>query len=176
MNVSCVIVTRGDVDLTPILEAMPIEDVVIWDNSVREDMGVWGRYCAIDECKHRYIYTQDDDSIVPVLGILSEYEGNGLMINVPADEERPWLAWGALFPREMPANFFRFYLEQHPLDEQFKRWCDVIFGELCFPKRVDLGHEDLPWATADNRMYKMADHYTSQAEVRERCLSLVSPW
>lgn len=176
MNVSCVLVTRGDVALEPILDSIPIEDIVIWNNADAEDRKVFGRYAAIDECKHKFIYTQDDDAICPVLQILSAYTGDGLLINSPEDE-RPFLGWGAVFPRDLPFESFRYYLESHPWDDQFLRWCDVIFGEMTSPDRVDFGHEDLPQATALNRMYQQPDHYTSQQEVRDRCQSLLaSPW
>lgn len=176
MNVSCVLVTRGDVNLEPVLDSIPIDDIVVWNNADDDDKRVFGRYAAIDQCKHKYIYTQDDDCICPVLQILSAYTGEGLLINVPADE-RPWVAWGAVFPRELPFETFRYYFEHYPLDETFLKWCDVILGELNSPDRVDFGHEDLPWASAPNRMYMQPDHYTSQQEVRDRCLRLLaSPW
>ena len=172
MNVSAVIVTRGDVDLTPVLNSIPIDDIVIWNNAERHDMCVYGRYAAIDECKHKYIYTQDDDAICPVLQILSHYSADGVLANVP-DNEHPWLAWGSVFPREAPFEAFRRYLEHYPGDELFRRWPDVIFGELALVGRVDFGHEDLPWATAPNRMYHQPDHYTSQQEVRDRCQKIL---
>lgn len=40
--VAC-IVTRGDVDLTPILDSLIFEDVVVWDNSIRPDWKCAGR-------------------------------------------------------------------------------------------------------------------------------------
>ena len=49
-DISAVIVTRGDVDLRDILDALPYQDVVIWDNSQRpEDQKCYGRYLAMTE-------------------------------------------------------------------------------------------------------------------------------
>lgn len=85
MNVSAVIVTRGDVDLAPILESLPGEyEVIVWDNlagmywardpvlnqrpayeRVRvDDLAVYGRYAAIEHAAGELIYVQDDDVVV----------------------------------------------------------------------------------------------------------------
>ena len=49
MSVSAVLVTRGNVDMTAIVESLPFDDVVVWDNSIRNDLGIYGRYAAIAE-------------------------------------------------------------------------------------------------------------------------------
>lgn len=92
MNVSAVIVTRGDVDLDPILDELPDEwQVIVWDNAstrstrpnvtwwppntvrhytfavreeVDEDRMVKGRYDAIEYATGDLIYVQDDDVLV----------------------------------------------------------------------------------------------------------------
>jgi hypothetical protein len=90
VNVSAIIVTRGDVDMHPILESLPDEwEVLVWDNgagSLRRwcrpdpdwiwqhdmsvasaeitDVSVYGRYAAIEYASHDLIYVQDDDVIV----------------------------------------------------------------------------------------------------------------
>jgi hypothetical protein len=75
-NVSAVIVTRGDIDIQPVIDSIPKEwEIVVWDNSgtiqrsdgwaeVCTDMSVFGRYAALDYCSHDLIYVQDDDVIV----------------------------------------------------------------------------------------------------------------
>ena len=66
-KVSACLVTRGDCDMQPIIDSLisqGILDIVIWDNSIREDMGIYGRYAAIAEAKNKVIITQDDDVIV----------------------------------------------------------------------------------------------------------------
>jgi hypothetical protein len=89
VNVSAIIVTRGDVDLEPVLDSLPWEwEIVVWDNSYGyvkrqppggrdwntwthlgrgnppADLSVYGRYAAIEYASHDLIYVQDDDVIV----------------------------------------------------------------------------------------------------------------
>jgi hypothetical protein len=77
VNVSAVLVTRGDVDMQPVIDSLPSAwEVVIWDNGEREitrsdgwaevavDVSVGGRYVAIEHASHDVIYVQDDDVIV----------------------------------------------------------------------------------------------------------------
>ena len=64
-NVSACLITRGDVDMAPILETLPYDEVLIWDGTVERDEhpGTYGRYELMREAKHDVIYTQDDDCI-----------------------------------------------------------------------------------------------------------------
>lgn len=82
MNVSAIIVTRGDVDVLPVLDSLPEEwEKIVWDNrgfcQIRRptevfseyatgspDIAVYGRYAAIEYASHDIIYVQDDDVIV----------------------------------------------------------------------------------------------------------------
>jgi len=79
MNVSAIIVTRGNVGLGQILESLPIEwERVIWNNGAKrvsygypeggfvdvDDVSVYGRYAAIKYATHDLIYVQDDDCVV----------------------------------------------------------------------------------------------------------------
>lgn len=176
-QVACCLVTRGDIDLNPVLESLPrFREVVVWDNSTRgSDLSVFGRYQAIRETTCPFIYTQDDDAVCPAQQIVEAYDGDGLLVNVPP-AEKPWLAWGAVFPRGLPEQTFQLYrAEADGVLDDMVRWPDVIFAHLAGWQTVNLGHTDLPWATAPNRMYMQHDHYTSQAEVRERCERLRSP-
>lgn len=77
MNVSAVLVTRGNVDLQPVIDSLPPSwEIVIWDNGERmisrgdgwaevcQDLSVYGRYAAIEYTSHDLVYVQDDDCIV----------------------------------------------------------------------------------------------------------------
>jgi hypothetical protein len=84
MNVSAIIVTRGDVSLLPVMESLPAEwekiawlngsGLFLWEEIVegdfqpfvsnRTDLAVYGRYYAIEWATHDLIYVQDDDCIV----------------------------------------------------------------------------------------------------------------
>jgi hypothetical protein len=81
MNVSACLVTRGDVDMQPILDSLPADwQKIIWNNRdgawvqnragddwgklPGHDLSVYGRYAAIEYASHDLIYVQDDDVIV----------------------------------------------------------------------------------------------------------------
>jgi hypothetical protein len=87
LNVSAIIVTRGNVPLTPILDSLPREwERLIWNNADEgghpyceiqqpgkpegrfvtdlPNLSVYGRYAAIEYASGDVIYVQDDDCIV----------------------------------------------------------------------------------------------------------------
>jgi hypothetical protein len=101
VNVSAIIVTRGNVDLKPVLNSLPWEwEIIVWDNSYgyvkrqppggrdwntwtsigrgpnAPDLSVYGRYAAIEYASHDLIYVQDDDVIVsdPQAIVVAWYE------------------------------------------------------------------------------------------------------
>lgn len=161
-DVSAVLVTRGDVDLQPILDLIPFDDVVIWNNSEREDMKTYGRHLAEAECKHDVIYHQDDDILFHDFdGLLAAYRPGRITANMPS----PWyedvgyeqkrqvmLGGGSLIDRGLARKAFDKYLAEYPFDDDFITYCDCIVGALTPSFRVDLGFEVLPQATWPNRM------------------------
>ena len=65
---SACLVTRGDQPemMKRILDSLlPYGEVIVWDNSVREDCMTAGRFYAMHEATNEVCYTQDDDVIVP---------------------------------------------------------------------------------------------------------------
>lgn len=77
MNVSACLVTRGNVDMQPVIDSLPRDwEIVLWSNGERmvwrsdgwaevcSDISVYGRYAAIEYASHDLIYVQDDDVIV----------------------------------------------------------------------------------------------------------------
>jgi len=88
MNVSACLVTRGDLDMQPVIDSLPPSwEIVIWDNSGKilmrpgsndgdpramqrlwgvtaADLSVYGRYAAIEYASHDLIWVSDDDVIV----------------------------------------------------------------------------------------------------------------
>lgn len=169
-RVACVIVTRGDTDLTPILDSLPtFPEVVVWNNQKRlQNARVLGRYLAITETSRPYIYTQDDDAICPAADLVTVYQGDGLLVNVPPGEH-PFVGWGAIFPRNLPQAAIADYVAAYGVSDDVYRWPDVIVAHLSGSTSIDLGHQDLPWATSPDRMYQQPDHYQTQSAVRERC-------
>lgn len=179
-RVTAVIVTRGGVDLTPILERLKcFKSVFVWDNSVREDRKVCGRYEAILISKGDYIYTQDDDCLVDAERLCAEYQPDEVLCNVlPSHQEfyrgigMSLVGWGAIFP-ESRVDFGP-YMAKHPIDEIFLRECDRVFTWLNYShvRMVDIDVEHLPHALGKDRMGTETRHGSDLAEIRRRLATL----
>lgn len=196
VNVSACLVTRGDVDLDQIIATIKlagISDIVVWDNSERENLSVYGRYAAIDEAKHEVIYVQDDDCLHRPEGIIEicqSLEAGKIVCNMPANfrhsfyQEHALVGFGAAFLRYAPEQAFQHFtnkwlfnhadefssLEEHAqFTSFFRRTCDIVFTGLTPYSMVDVLYEDMPWASADNRMWRQPTH----REERGRMLSLI---
>lgn len=154
MSVSAVLVTRGNVDMQPIVESLPFDDIVVWDNSRRDDLGIYGRYAAIAEAKHGLIYTQDDDLLVPAAAeLVDRYSPGVLTVNMPERYDIPWPSRGSVFHRDLPETAFARYRERFPVDRWFTHQaCDGIFCLTVPTRRVDLGHVNLRHAFDDGRV------------------------
>jgi hypothetical protein len=120
MSVSAIIVTRGNVDLGPVLDSLPADwETLVWDNSGQieashvlaryakilqdKDLSVYGRYAAIPYAKHDLIYVQDDDCIVsdPTL-IVDAY----LDYEPPEYGNDPRIAVACNMPQEFRHDFY----------------------------------------------------------------------
>jgi hypothetical protein len=174
-----VLVTRGDVDLAPVLDSLPFDDVVVWDNSKRErDLKVYGRYAAIADAKNSVIYSQDDDCILSrFAAFLREYGPRTIVSNMPVDHvaggtdysDSVLIGWGSLFDRDLPFAAFERYAGHYPVDDElFYRTCDVIFSTLTPHRRIDLGFEHLPHAYAESKMWRQPGNYEERLEVLQR--------
>lgn len=179
MEVSCCLVTRGDVDLTPILDTLPFDDIVVWDNSQRRsDLGIYGRYAAIADAKHDVIAVQDDDVIVTCWDkLLDAYQPGALTVNYPEPWDIPWVAAGAVFARNLPSLAFDRYFQVHGFDRLFThRICDAVFGLLTENVNViDEGYEDLPHGYAAGRVSTSEGWYDrDRPEAQRRCRELLA--
>ena len=160
MNVSACLVTRGDVDLTAILESLAYDDVVVWDNSKRRNLRTYGRYAAFAEARHDVVYVQDDDDILHDHGrLLRAYEPGTITANMSSGwveahgyQDCAMVGKGAIMDRTLPAQAFERYLERWPARTMFQLWPDVIVTVLNPVRHVDLETEELPWGYAPNRM------------------------
>jgi hypothetical protein len=163
-EVSAVIVTRGDVDLNPILETLPYDEVIVWDNSTKdEDAKTFGRYLAMEETSHNVVYFQDDDVIFTAHDeLLAAYEPGQVTCNMPS----PWyeatqyeqlrcsqVGAGSLVPKNLSQPAFDRYLEHWPRDDLFLTYPDHIHGILTPFTRYDFGYVVLPYASAPGRIY-----------------------
>lgn len=177
MNVSCVIPTRGNVDLTQVLESLPFDDIVVYDNSQRPiDLGIYARYAAIADAKHDVIVTQDDDVIIPCWDeILERYEPGTLYCNYKEPWDIPWVASGAIFDADLPFKAFDRYFAGYPMDELFThKICDAVFGLLTDNVKVDYhGHEDLPYGYHAGRVSTSEGWYNRDRIMgQQRCAIL----
>jgi hypothetical protein len=176
-DVSAVLVTRGDVRLDPIIEALPYREIIVWDNSTRPvDYGVFGRYVAIAEATRPLIYFQDDDCIVNCHeALLEAWEPGYVVGNAFDDAERlkryegtTLLGWGALFEAELPWLAFIEYARHHPfhqlwLDHTRGLGAEIVFPMLTPSKTITHGvewlYEGSPVLERSNRMWKQPEFY-----------------
>lgn len=174
------IVTRGNVNLNPILESLPFDDVVIYDNATRGwDLSVYGRYAGIDDALRNVIYVQDDDCVLEpeaFVQLLDAYEPGHLVCNMPERflahySDSALVGFGAIFNYLLPRKAFdRFFAgDAHKVsDADFFRTCDVVFTALTPRVLVDAPYRNLPWAEGADRMYRTEGH----VEERTRMLEL----
>ncbi len=187
-DVSAVLVTRGDVDLEPIIETLPFGELVIWDNATRPvDYGVFGRYVAIAETTRPLVYFQDDDCLVSCHEqLLEAWEPGYVVGNAFDDKERlkryegtTLLGWGSLFEADLPWQTFTEYARHHPMEELWMGWsidrldhdiwdlaglgAEIVFPMLTPSRTITHGvtwlDEDGPVMERENRMWKQRDFY-----------------
>lgn len=179
--VTACLVTRGDVDLGPILSSLPSEwPVVVWDNSQREDLGVYGRYAAVAEARTAVVYVQDDDCLIDADRVAAAYEPGRLVANMPRSRwpdypDSTLVGWGAVFDRHLPRKAFVTMdgtlglLNAEPRSPVFLRTSDVIFSALTPRTVIDIGFQHLPWAETPGRMFRQPGHKAERDMVLEQC-------
>lgn len=176
-QVSAVLVTRGNVDMGQIIESLPYDDVVVWDNSQRTDYGIYGRYHGIREAKNSVIYVQDDDLLVTChTKLLEAYQPGVLTVNYPQPWDIPWVARGGIFDSDLPARSFERYLARFPFDRDFTHYmCDGVFALLADRVNViDEGSEDLPQAFTPGRISTSPGWYDDKRPlIQTRCNELM---
>lgn len=184
-QVSAVLVTRGDVDTFPIQRSLLFEDVVVWNNAkADDDLIVYGRYAAIEDARHKVIYVQDDDCLLPeesIRALLRAYEPGKIVCNMPEPfrahySDSALVGFGAVFDRDLPAQAFKRFRESEHAGwpwgvafmEHFYRCCDVVVTTLTPTVWIDVPYENMPYATGPDRMYRQAAHVGE----RQRMLAL----
>lgn len=180
-RVAAALVTRGDCDMTPVIDsirAAGINQIVVWDNSVEKDEGIFGRYAAIGRTDRPVIVTQDDDVIVTCWDkLLEAYEPGVLTVNYPEPYDIPWVAAGSIFDRLLPRDSFEQYLSVHPYDQLFThRICDAVFSLLADKVNViDEGYEDLPHGYHGGRVSTSEGWYDrDRPEAQRRCQEILA--
>lgn len=173
-DVTAVVVTRGDVDLAPVLDSLIFPNVIVYDNSKRQNQMTYARALAAFEADTEVVYSQDDDLIHTPENqhaILAAYEPGvltGCMWEEWSDGARKqgiedgyddlvFPGSGSVCDRSVIRNAIDFYLSRYRLDDFFRLWCDTIVGVLVPTKQLDLRFDALPCADAENRMANMDD-------------------
>jgi hypothetical protein len=169
-QVSAVIVTRGNCDLTRVLDSLIFDDVIVWNNAEQDrDQMTWGRALAIDSAKNDVIYSQDDDIIHSAESqyrIIEAYQPGiltGCMWPEWSDGARAqgiaggyddlvFPGSGSVYDGEIPFAAADRYLANYPLDDFFRLWADTIIGIIAPNRQLDIRFDALPEADADYRM------------------------
>ena len=185
-DVSAVIVTRGDIDLGPVLDSLIFDDIVVWDNSREQrDQMTYGRVLAVCRAKHEVIYSQDDDLI--------HSHDNQTRIVASYDEEFMvgcmWSEWsdgarrqgiengyddlvfpgsGSISHRDTWLDAVDDYLDQYPEDDFFRLWSDTLIGVIAPTRQLDLRFTTLPAAKNGCRMANLPDAVQLKAEAIRR--------
>jgi hypothetical protein len=184
-QVTAVIVTRGDVDLAPVLESLVFDDVFVWNNAERTNEMTYARVLGAELAYRDVIYSQDDDIIHSEenqLAILAAYQPGTLTGCM-------WQEWSAgahaqgisfgyddlVFPgsgsiadRSVAAEAVSEYLSYFPFDDFFRLWCDTIVGVIAPTKQLDIRFEALPCAEDENRMCNLPDGLANKTEAIRR--------
>ena len=159
-QVTCVIPTRGDVDMTEILlSLLPYGEVIVADNSLLPvDLGIYARFAAAMDAKFDVIYTQDDDIIFPTenqAALLDLYKPGVVVSAYPQPWNIPWVSTGAIFDKALVEPAFEKYRAHYPFDEFLThKAADAVFCLLTESVEVHpMPYVELPWATAAGRVH-----------------------
>ena len=117
-----IVVTRGDVSLNRVLKPLEVlDEVLIWNNSIDDDLAVYGRYAAIEHTERPVVLVVDDDvalSPEAVQGLLDAYEPGKIIANMPQEYRTRYtdsclVGFGAIFESDLPRQAFnRFHSAQ----------------------------------------------------------------
>lgn len=188
LNVSACLVTRGDVDMNLITDSLikaGIDEIIVYDNSKRQDLAVYGRYAAIAEARNTLIYTQDDDCILPPESIeeivwTSDSGGDAygqLVCNMPPEfsaqpfyKDAALVGFGACFHRSLPETAFSRYT--HADTGLFRRRCDIFFTTVTPHVNINVPVRNMWWSEDSSRMWKQSNHLTERQGMLELALKV----
>lgn len=178
-NISCCLITKDPVYPAAILDRLmklPFGEFLILTNSDSP----YRKHELFAKAKHDWLYYQDDDALCPAEELIKEAEPTLITLALKAGHFEAYrgtrmtmgIGWGAVFEKE-GLHILRKYTDKYGEDFLFKRDTEKILTSLWFPqKRLVLPIEDLPSATAPDRLWREPDHYNYGALCEERCTSL----
>ena len=186
-DITAVIVTRGNTDITPVLESLIFEHVEVWDNSLEpEDQMTYGRTIAsVMRDTKPVIYSQDDDVIHSPENqrqILEQYQPGVLTgcmwpewsqgaktQGIPNGyDDLVFMGSGSVYDFDVPLHACARYLDHFPFDDFFKLWADTIIGILAPTHQLNIQFEALPEAEDDYRMCNLPDTVELKTEAIRR--------
>jgi glycosyltransferase involved in cell wall biosynthesis len=145
---ACLITWKRQYNIPKIIESLLkwdfISEIIIADNSKRENTINWARYTSAMRAENDIIYTQDDDCIIENIGEIydkfcedqetvchggtEEYQ-QVIKDNIYGDHQMAMFGWGAFFNRKW-TNVLDEYIKVHGKDYCFYRETDRIFTLL----------------------------------------------
>ena len=168
IEISAVIPTRGDVDMTQILAKLgdypEVKEVLVMVGDTP-----FNRYLGARKAKYEVIYTQDDDCITDLRPLINNYRP-GLIVNAMTPQHaknypgrQTLIGFGAIFDKGLVH-----VLDGWEQDDLFLREADRVFASLnehftVFPE-IDI----LPCASAPNRLWCQPDHIAKRIAIEER--------
>lgn len=185
MKITAVVVTRGDRNISQVIDSLNhFDELIVWDNSKAiKDLKVFGRYAGAFIARNDLIYIQDDDCLINTQELLDHYNLSGrpltdVFSNFPENRRSEYagtkitlLGWGSIFHKEN-LDVFTKYLRYYKFDDLFLRECDRVFSYLNKVIHTDVGVNHLPYAYGDDRMGKEQCHRYDFLDIRRRLNTL----
>jgi hypothetical protein len=180
-QISAVVVTKGDRDISPVLGSLKgFGEVTTWNNSKQTDCHVLGRFVGALAARNELLYVQDDDCIVDAEALAAQYQPGEILCNMPLDRRAEYretgitlIGWGCIFPKLALGSLVRFIM-QYPADALFRRECDRVFTYLNRDRirHVEVPFRQLPYAHGMDRMGREDRHRADFLEIRRRLATL----
>jgi len=185
-EVSAVLVTRGNMDLSPVLDSLArFDEIIVWDNSVEQNQMTYGRVRALERVRNPIVYSQDDDIIHSHDNqdrILAAYQpgaltgcmwrewSDGALAQGIADgyDDLVFCGSGSVYDIDVPVEAAYRYLQHWPADEFFLLWADTIIGILAPNRQLDIRFDALPEAEEPYRMCYLPNAADLKAEAIRR--------
>jgi hypothetical protein len=175
-QITAVLVTRGDVDLTLIRSSLwPFRDVLIYNNSLNLDYKVFSRYLAAQMARTDYVYVQDDDCIIDLPHYpWDQVSSSHILCNMPQGHRKNYMGrvqlvgFGAVFPKALIRPTFTEYNLHFGQNELLYMECDRYFTarNKCVLTDVEVTH--LPWAESADRLYRQTDHWDRREQIERQ--------
>src|SRR5215469_3112339 len=106
MNITAVVVTKGDRDISQVTDSLKhFDEIIVWDNSKAvKDLKVFGRYAGAFIARNDFVYIQDDDCLLYTRRLVEKFENLvdvTCLSNFPQDRRQDYarsgitlLGWG----------------------------------------------------------------------------------